>query len=66
MIDQRIINLAQTLVNYCVRSGKKIMVGIIAQPLATPLVQEVVREVLRRRWISVLASLQCPSANSGL
>ncbi len=47
MADQRIKNLARTLVNYCVEVREKDIVGIIAQPLATPLIQEVVREVLR-------------------
>lgn len=48
MTDQRVINLAQTLVNYSVEVKENDLVGIIAQPLATPLVQEVLRLVLRR------------------
>ena len=48
MTDQRVINLAQTLVNYCVTVKEDDLVGIIATPLATPLVQEVLREVLRQ------------------
>ncbi len=47
MTDNRIYNLAKTLVNYCVSVKERDRVGIIAQPLATPLVQEVLREVLR-------------------
>ncbi len=43
MADQRIKNLARTLVNYCVEVREKDLVGIIAQPLATPLIQEVLR-----------------------
>ncbi|MCJ7733351.1 MAG: aminopeptidase [Anaerolineales bacterium] len=48
MTDQRVKNLAKTLVNYSVAVQEKDQVGIIAQPIATPLVQEVVRAVLRR------------------
>ena len=47
MNDPRIMNLAQTLVNYSVEVRENDVVGIIAQPLATPLVQEILRQVLR-------------------
>jgi aminopeptidase len=47
MTDFRLINLAQTLVNYCVSVREKDLVGIVAQPPATPLIREVLREVLR-------------------
>lgn len=48
MADPRVINLARTLVHYCVEVKEKDLVGIIAQPPATPLVGEVLRQVLRR------------------
>ena len=38
MADPRVINLARTLVHYCVEVKEKDLVGIIAQPPATPLV----------------------------
>lgn len=60
MIDQRITNLAKTLVNYCVNVKEKDRVGIIAQPPATPLVQEVLREVLRRGGYPYLLPYSVP------
>lgn len=60
MIDKRIINLAKTLVNYCVRVQEKDRVGIIAQPPATPLVQEVLREVLRQGGYPYLLPYSVP------
>ncbi|MCK5793260.1 MAG: aminopeptidase [Anaerolineales bacterium] len=65
MADQRVNNLAQTLVNYCVEVREKDLVGIIAQPLATPLVQEVVREVLRRGGYPYLLPYKVPLPTLG-
>jgi aminopeptidase len=65
MADQRVHNLAQTLVNYCVEVREKDQVGIIAQPLATPLVQEVVREVLRRGGYPYLLPYKVPLPTLG-
>jgi aminopeptidase len=48
MTDFRIVNLAQTLINYSVEVQEDDVVGIIAQPPATPLVQEILRLILRR------------------
>lgn len=48
MLDTRIVNLAKTLVNYCVSVREGDRVGIIAQPPATPLVGEILRETLRQ------------------
>jgi len=48
MNDPRVVNLANTLVNYSVEVRENDLVGIIAQPPATPLVQEVLRQVLRK------------------
>jgi aminopeptidase len=48
MVDHRVINLARTLVNYCVEVREDDLVGIVAQPPATPLIKEVLREVLRQ------------------
>ena len=47
MSQQRIVNLARTLVRYCVSVREGDRVGIIAQPPAAPLVREVLRETLR-------------------
>ena len=60
MADQRIKNLARTLVNYCVEVREKDLVGIIAQPLATPLIQEVLREVLRNGGFPYLLPYKVP------
>ena len=65
MADQRVSNLAQTLVEYCVEVKEKDSVGIIAQPLATPLVQEVVREVLRRGGYPYLLPYKVPLPTLG-
>jgi aminopeptidase len=47
MTDQRIRNLARTLVHYCTEVKEKDQVMILAQPPATPLVGEVYREALK-------------------
>ena len=65
MADQRIKNLARTLVNYCVEVREKDIVGIIAQPLATPLIQEVVREVLRGGGYPYLLPYKVPLPTLG-
>jgi aminopeptidase len=48
MNDPRVVNLANTLVNYSVEVRENDLVGIIAQPPATPLVGEILRQVLRK------------------
>jgi len=65
MVDQRIKNLARTLVNYCVEVREKDIVGIIAQPLATPLIKEVVREVLRGGGYPYLLPYKVPLPTLG-
>jgi aminopeptidase len=65
MADQRIKNLAQTLVNYCVEVREKDLVGIIAQPLATPLIQEILREVLRNGGYPYLLPYKVPLPTLG-
>lgn len=47
MADQRIINLANTLVNYSTKVQPGDLVGISASPIALPLLKEVVRFVTR-------------------
>ncbi len=65
MTDQRVINLAQTLVNYCVTVKEDDLVGIIAQPPATPLVQEILREVLRKGGNPYLLPYKVPLPTLG-
>ena len=65
MTDQRVTNLAQTLVNYCVEVEEKDRVGIIAQPPATPLVQEIVRHVLRKGGYPYLLPYKIPLPTLG-
>ena len=47
MADQRIVNLAKTLVQYSTKVQPGDLVGINASPLTMPLLKEVVREVTR-------------------
>jgi aminopeptidase len=65
MTDQRISNLAKTLVTYCVSVKKGDRVGIIAQPPATPLLQEVLREVLRNGGYPYLLPYSLPLPTLG-
>ncbi len=65
MADQRIKNLASTLVNYCVEVREKDLVGIIAQPLATPLIEEILREVLRNGGYPYLLPYKVPLPTPG-
>ena len=65
MSDQRIKNLAKTLVDYSVTVRENDRVGIIAQPLATPLVQELLRLVLRRGGHPYLLPYKVPLPTLG-
>lgn len=65
MADPRVVNLARTLVNYCVEVNQNDLVGIISQPPATPLVQEILREVLRNGGHPYLLPYKVPLPTLG-
>ena len=60
MTDQRIKNLANTLVHYCTEMKEKDQVMILAQPPSTPLVAEVYREALKRGAYPYILPLTVP------
>ena len=60
MTDQRIKNLANTLVHYCTEVKEKDQVMILAQPPAAPLVGEVYRQALRAGAYPYLLPLTVP------